>query len=152
MGLAHGRYINCIHAVPAQQSCCFTGAEVTVCVQITWRTCTADSLSMRCITHILTFLYKISWMKVMRHTGKSERISQIPVRKMAGMSISTPGSVIPLTIHTHYNHTTGRSWDKYTLQAISIYRLFILTLDFAYLILRPLFSVWERISVHGLLA
>lgn len=108
--------------------------------------------SMTCIRLILIFLYKISWMKAKRNTGKSERISQIPVRKMAGMSFSTTGSVIPLAIHTHYKHTTWRSWDKYTLQAISIYRLFILKLGVAYLILRPSFSVWDRISAQGLLA
>lgn len=56
--------------------------------------------------------------KAMGHTGKSERMSWIPIRKMAEMSIGTTGSVIPLAIHTHYKHTTGRSWDKYTLQAI----------------------------------
>ena len=49
----------------------------------------------------------------MRDTSKSERISQMPVWKMAEKSISTIGSVIPFTI-LQYNHLTGRSWDRDT--------------------------------------
>lgn len=86
----------------------------TYCVRIdSWTAHTAESLCMRCIRRIFIFLYKISSVKAMRHSVKSERISQTPVRKMAGMSIITTGSVSPLTIYTHYYPTTGRSWDIY---------------------------------------
>lgn len=83
--------------------CCTCSAKLfcrcwSYCVCMDQLKSTHSCLPVRCSRHILMFLYKISWMKVIRHTGKSGRISQIPVRKMAGMSISTAGFVIPFTI------------------------------------------------------
>jgi len=117
VSLAHPRYLDCIHAV-----------------LLSYLLGKADALHMCwsywvCIDQLHS---TYSWLPApalhhahppislqdflnesMRDSSKSERLSQMPIWKMAWKGITTVGSVIPFNILQCY-HLTGRSSDRDT--------------------------------------